>query len=89
MEDIEIGKYRHFKGGEYKIICVAMDADDLGRNVVYQGLYHKDDVGEHPIFVRSLKEFSEIITRADYSGPRFALVSKDGPCVCKDCGASL
>jgi hypothetical protein len=86
--DIKIGRYKHFKGGEYKVVCVAMDADTLERRVVYQGLYHNGETGDHPIFVRSLAEFTEVISRPGYEGLRFSYLGEDS-FVCKDCGKRI
>jgi len=49
---VKVGeKYRHFKGGEYEVVSVALDSDDLSKKVVYQALY--DD----KVWSRSLEEF--------------------------------
>lgn len=50
--------YKHFKGGEYEIVCVATDADDrTTRNVVYK------DTRTGEVWVRTLMEFCEQIPR--------------------------
>ena len=48
------GRYRHYKGNKYEVIALAKDSDTLIDVVVYQGLY-----GDHPVWVRPLKEFEE------------------------------
>jgi len=46
-------RYRHFKGGEYEIISVALNCDDVGQElVVYRALY-----GDGGTWVRLLDEF--------------------------------
>ena len=86
---IKLGRYKHFKGKEYKVIGVAKDSENLAPFVVYQGLYHTKDVGDHPIFIRPLSEFMDSVTRPEYAGPRFAMISESGPYLCAECGAAL
>jgi hypothetical protein len=51
-------KYRHFKGGEYEIICIAKDCDNPEKKfVVYKSLYSKNDFPEGTIWIRELSEF--------------------------------
>lgn len=41
MEEIKIGQiWKHFKGGEYKIIAIAKDSERLDDCVVYEALYN-------------------------------------------------
>lgn len=46
MEDIKIGKYRHFKGKEYQVLYLATHSETMEPMVVYQALY-----GEQGIWV--------------------------------------
>ena len=39
MEELKIGKYRHFKGNEYEVIGIAKDSETLKEMVVYRALY--------------------------------------------------
>ena len=59
MIDVKIkGIYRHFKGGEYKVLEIARNSNDPKKlMVIYETLYH----GEYPIgtvWVRPLDEFT-------------------------------
>lgn len=47
MEEIKTGRYRHFKGNEYRVLYIAKHSETLEPMVVYQALY-----GEHGIWVR-------------------------------------
>ena len=63
---IEPGRYRHFKGNEYQVICTATHTESGEIMVVYQALY-----GDEKIWVRPLYMWNETVDRGDYHGPRF------------------
>ena len=54
---------QHFKGGVYKILYIATDTTTMEESVVYESEL------DGKVWVRSLKEFSETITR-----PRFKVL---------------
>lgn len=54
------GKYRHFKGHIYEIVCVAKSAEDTSEMVVYKNV----DTGE--IWVRDKKEFLSPVDHKKY-----------------------
>lgn len=66
MDELKLGRYRHFKGNEYRLICTARHSETLEPMVVYQALY-----GEKGVWVRPAEMWSEHIERDGYSGPRF------------------
>ena len=39
MEELKPGRYRHFKGNEYRLLYVARHSETLEPLVVYQALY--------------------------------------------------
>ncbi len=39
MQNIKLGKYKHFKGGEYQVLGVAKHSESLETMVVYKPLY--------------------------------------------------
>ena len=86
---VQPGLYRHFKGGECRVLGIGRHSETLEELVVYRHLYHHDGDAAHGIWVRPVVMFTETVNRDDYSGPRFILVSAEGPFVCKDCGARL
>lgn len=45
--DIIKGKYRHFKGGEYEVIEIAIHSETLEEYVVYRQLY-----GDKKLWIR-------------------------------------
>ncbi|MFT5033017.1 MAG: hypothetical protein ACI89D_001111 [Bermanella sp.] len=64
--DLPIGRYRHYKGGEYEVIGVARHSETGERLVVYRPLY-----GEGALWVRPLSMFLESVTVAGENIPRF------------------
>lgn len=71
MEELKIGKYRHFKGKEYQLLALATHSETLEPMVVYRALY-----GERGIWVRPAAMWSEIVDRDGYHGPRFRYVEE-------------
>ena len=71
MEEIRIGKYRHFKGNEYRVLGMARHSETLEEMVVYQALY-----GEQGIWVRPAHMWNETVERDGYCGPRFAYIGE-------------
>lgn len=69
--DIKIGKYRHFKGMEYKVVGIARHSETLEPMVVYQALY-----GEGGLWVRPAAMWSEIVDKDGYHGPRFQFIEE-------------
>ena len=71
MAEIKQGKYRHFKGNEYRVLGMARHSETLEEMVVYQALY-----GEHGIWVRPAHMWNETVERDGYCGPRFAYIGE-------------
>lgn len=71
MEDIKIGKYRHFKGKEYQVLCLATHSETMEPMVVYQALY-----GERGIWVRPAAMWNEIIEWDGRKQSRFTYLSE-------------
>lgn len=72
MEEIRPGRYRHFKGKEYRVLCTARHSETLEHMVVYQALY-----GERGIWVRPAAMWGEHVEREGYSGPRFTYLGEE------------
>lgn len=72
MEEIRPGRYRHFKGKEYQVLCTARHSETLEPMVVYQALY-----GERGIWVRPAAMWGEHVEREGYSGPRFTYLGEE------------
>ncbi|MBQ8203017.1 MAG: DUF1653 domain-containing protein [Clostridia bacterium] len=71
MEEIKLGKYRHFKGNEYEVIGIAKDSETLADTVVYRALY-----GEGGLWVRDAKMFAETVTRDGKTFKRFTYIGE-------------
>ena len=69
--DIKLGKYRHFKGNEYRVIGIATHSETMEPMVVYQALY-----GQMRLWVRPASMWTEYVERDDYSGPRFQYIGE-------------
>lgn len=69
--ELKPGKYRHFKGGEYRLIGIASHSETLEPMVVYQALY-----GEQGLWVRPASMWNEIVEKENYHGPRFIYIGE-------------
>ncbi len=58
MEEIKIGRYRHFKGNEYEVIGTAKHSETLEEYVVYKALY-----GDGGLWVRPKSMWNETVER--------------------------
>ena len=71
MEELKLGKYRHFKGNEYEVIGVAKDSETLKEMVVYRALY-----GEKELWIREKQMFLETIERDGKTIKRFTYIGE-------------
>ena len=58
MEEIKLGKYRHFKGNKYEVIALATHSETGERMVVYRALY-----GDGGVWVRPANMWNESVER--------------------------
>ena len=67
--EIPAGRYRHYKGRDYRVLTVATHSETEEPMVVYQALY-----GERGYWVRPLAMFTERVTVDGRECARFELV---------------
>ncbi len=70
MEEIQSGRYRHYKGNEYEVLGTARHSETLEEMVVYRALY-----GEYGLWVRPKSMWFETIERDGKKMRRFEKVS--------------
>ena len=69
--ELKPGKYRHFKGKEYRLIGIAKHSETMEPMVVYQALY-----GEMGIWVRPASMWNETVVRDGKAMQRFTYVEE-------------
>ena len=67
MNDVQPGRYRHYKGKEYTVIGVARHCETEEELVVYRQEY-----GDHGLWVRPKAMFMESVEVDGHTVPRFA-----------------
>lgn len=71
MEEIKLGKYRHFKGNMYEVITVAKHSETLEDMVVYKALY-----GDGGYWVRPSSMWNETVNRDGREIKRFTYIGE-------------
>ena len=69
---IEPGRYRHFKGKEYEVLCTARHSETLEEMVIYRALYGAGDV-----WVRPASMWNETVERDGVDCPRFVRIERE------------
>ena len=69
IKEIKIGKYRHYKGGEYEVIALAHHSETLEPMVVYRALY-----GEGDFWTRPASMWNESVTHENKRVKRFQYI---------------
>ena len=67
--DIKMGKYRHYKGGEYEVVAIAHHSETLEDMVVYRALY-----GDGDVWVRPASLWNESVISEGKQVKRFELI---------------
>ena len=65
------GKYRHFKGLEYEVLCVARHSETTEPMVVYRALY-----GDGGVWVRPAEMWNETVERDGKVFKRFKRIAE-------------
>lgn len=69
MQEIKLGKYRHFKGMEYEVVGLAKHSETLEEMVIYRALY-----GEGGLWVRPASMWNETVERNGETFQRFTFI---------------
>ena len=69
---IKLGRYHHFKGGEYEVIGIARHSETREEMVVYRALY-----GEGGLWVRPASMWAETVTRDGKTFQRFTYIGEE------------
>lgn len=70
--------YRHYKGGLYEVVGVAIDEATLGPLVIYRPAEGNPHYGQPLPWVRTLDNFLDPVDDGVTSGPRFTLAYRVG-----------
>ena len=71
MDEIKLGKYRHFKGNEYEVIGIAKHSETLEPMIIYKALY-----GEGGYWVRPASMWNETVERDGITYKRFTFIGE-------------
>ncbi len=71
MEEIKLGRYRHFKGNEYEVIAIAKHSETTEDYVVYRALY-----GDGGMWVRPASMWNETVERDGVTYKRFTYIGE-------------
>ncbi len=72
MDEFRPGRYRHFKGKEYELICTARHSETEELIVVYRPLY-----GEGGVWVRPAAMWNELVERDGKRVRRFTYIGDE------------
>lgn len=70
---MDLGLYRHFKGGMYEVIGIAIHSETLEEMVIYRARY-----GEQKLWVRPMNMFLETVEHEGRLVPRFEYINSGG-----------
>lgn len=66
---MKLGKYEHYKGGQYEVLGLAKHSETMEEFVVYKALY-----GEGDLWIRPYKMFLEEVESNGKKVPRFKYI---------------
>ncbi|MCL2850757.1 MAG: DUF1653 domain-containing protein [Firmicutes bacterium] len=71
MEEIKIGIYRHFKGGIYRVVGMAIHSETQEEMVLYQAS------SNGLMYVRPIRMWNEIVERGGETFRRFEFIGDE------------
>jgi len=69
LNETQPGLYRHYKGGQYRVLGTVRHSETLELMTLYQALY-----GQQGLWVRPAAMFSEVVEVDGKTQPRFSRV---------------
>jgi hypothetical protein len=71
MNNVEPGRYRHYKGNEYTVIGVANHSETEEKLVVYRQEYGDHGLWARPkaMFMETVNVDGQVVPRFEYLGP--------------------
>ncbi len=76
MEQIQKGRYQHYKGKFYEVIELVRHSETLEELVLYRALYESKDFGKNTLWVRPKEMFFENVIIDGIEKPRFKYISE-------------
>lgn len=76
MNEIKLGKYRHYKGKEYEVIGVGKHSENLENLVIYKALYNSDEFGNEALWIRPKDMFMEKVVFEGNEVNRFEYIKE-------------
>jgi len=70
-QNIKLGRYRHFKGQDYRVLYLAKHSETGEDMVVYQALY-----GDLGIWARPASMWNETVIKNGKATPRFVFLEE-------------
>ena len=71
---IELGRYRHYKGGEYEVIATGLMESSHEPVVVYRSLGQSGEFPAGTVWVRPVAELEEIVEGPERAVSRFVFL---------------
>lgn len=76
---ISPGRYRHYRGNEYEVLMTALSSNngpsELTPMVVYRQIAASDRFPAGTVWVRTVEEFSSMVSVGDQVVPRYTRIS--------------
>ena len=71
---MKLGKYRHYKGKNYKVMGIVRHSETLEELVLYKSLYESKKFPKGTLWARPKKMFLENVKLGNKEVPRFKLI---------------
>jgi len=71
---IKLGKWRHYKGGEYEVLGMAVHSETLEEMIMYKSLVDNHGYKKGTVWIRSAKMWNEIVEFEGKKVKRFEFI---------------